>query len=76
MVQDPVHKKLSFSVMDSLKLNKMQFISLHTSVKSIKEDVENAKESQKNLFDQRLLALTMLNIVEEDERRISYGKED
>ena len=34
VVQDPVHKKLSSSVIDSIKLNKMQFISLHTKIKS------------------------------------------
>ena len=51
VVQDPIHKKLSSSIMDSIKLNKMQFISLHTKIISVQEDIEQAKESQKNLFD-------------------------
>ena len=50
VVQDPVHKKLSSSVMDSIKLNKMQFISLHTSIKYVQEDVEMLRKSQKNLY--------------------------
>ena len=63
MVEDPVHNKLSSSVIDSLKLSKIQFIRLHTKIKFVQEDVEQAKESQKNLFDKRLPALTMLNLV-------------
>ena len=43
-VEDHVHKKLTSSVIDSIKLNKIQFISLHTSLKSVQEDVEQAKE--------------------------------
>ena len=62
MVEDLVYKKLSTSIMNSLKLNKMQFINLHTSIKTVREDVENAKEQQKNLFDQRLPTMTMLNM--------------
>ena len=43
MIEDHVHKKLSSSVLDSIKLNKMQFINLRTSIKSVQEDVESAK---------------------------------
>ena len=32
VVQDPIHKKLSYLVIDSINLNKMQFISLHTKL--------------------------------------------
>ena len=35
LIEDPVHKNISSFVMDSIKLNKMQFISLHTSLKSV-----------------------------------------
>ena len=62
MIEDPVHKKLSSYVLDSIKLNKMQFISLKTSIKYVQEDVESAKEKQSTLFDQRLSTLTMLNM--------------
>ena len=62
MVEDPTHKKLSSSYMDNLKLHKMQFISLHTNLKSVHEEIENAKEKQKSLFHDRLPAMTMLNM--------------
>ena len=62
MIEDPMYKKISSSVLDSIKLNKMQYISLKTSIKSVQEDVESVKSSQTNLFDQRLPALTMLNL--------------
>ena len=62
MVQDPIYKKLSSSFMNTLKLNMMQFISHHTLIKSVREDVENLKEKHKTLFDERLFALIMLNM--------------
>ena len=54
IIKDHVYKKLSSSVLDSIKLNKMQYISLKTSIKYVQEDVESAKTDQTNLFDQRL----------------------
>ena len=60
--EDHVYKKLSSSILDSIKLNKMQYISLKTSIKSVQEDVKSVKTNQTNLFDQRLSALTMLNL--------------
>ena len=62
LIEDHVHKKLSSSVLESIKLNKMQYISLKTSIKSVQEDVEAVKTSQTNLFDKRLPYLTMLNL--------------
>ena len=44
MIEDPMYKKLSWSIIYSIKLNKMQFISLKTSIKYVQEDVESAKE--------------------------------
>ena len=35
MIEDPVYKKLSYSILNSIKLNKMMYISLRTSVKSV-----------------------------------------
>ena len=40
----------------------MQFVSLHTNLKNVHDENENAKEKQKNLFGHRLHALTMLNM--------------
>ena len=34
MVDDHVHKKLSSSFMETLKLQKMQYISLHSDLKN------------------------------------------
>ena len=62
IIEDHVQKKLSSSIMGSIKLNKMQFISLKTSIKFAQEDVESFKETQSTLFDQRLSALTMPNL--------------
>ena len=62
MIEDPVYKKLFSSIIDSIKLNKMQYIGHKTSIKSVQEYVESVKSSQANLFDQRLPALTMLNL--------------
>ena len=62
IIEDPMYTKLSSSILDSIKLNKMQYISHKTSIKSVQEDVESAKISQTNIFDQRLPALTMLNL--------------
>ena len=62
MVEDPTHKKLSSSYLDNPKLQKMQFISLHTNIKSVHEEIENAKKVPKSLFDDRLPAMAMLNM--------------
>ena len=62
MIEDPMHKKLTSSVLNSIKLKKMNYISLHTSIKSVQQEVETLKTSQTNLFDKRLPALTMLNL--------------
>ena len=49
MVEDPTHKKLSSSYVDNLKLQKMEFISLLTNLKSVHEVIENAKEKIEEL---------------------------
>ena len=62
MIEYPVHKKLSLSVLNSIKLNKINYISLHTSIKSVQEEVEALKKNQTTLFEKRLPTLTMLNL--------------
>ena len=60
MLDDPVHKKLSSAFMDNLKLQKIQYISLHSDLKNVKDAIESTKSKQKELFDERLPAYTML----------------
>ena len=43
MVDDHVHKKLSSSFMENLKLQKMQYISLHSDLKNVKDEIETTK---------------------------------
>ena len=62
MVDDPVHKNLSSSFMENLKLQKMQYISLHSDLKNVKDELESTKSKQKALFDERLPAYTMLTM--------------
>ena len=62
MLDDHVHKKLSSTFMDNLKLQKMQYVSLHYDLKNVKDEIENTKSKQKELFDERLPAYTMLTI--------------
>ena len=62
MMDDHVHKKLSSSFMETLKLQKMQYISLHSDLKNVKDEIESTKSKQKALFDERLPAYTMLTM--------------
>ena len=62
MLDDPVHKKLSSAFMDNLKLQKMQYVSLHSDLKNVKDEIESTKSKQKELFDKRLPAYTMLTM--------------
>ena len=62
MLDDPVHKKLSSAFLDNLKLQKMQYVSLHSDLKNVKDEIENIKSKQKELFDERLPAYTMLTM--------------
>ena len=62
MLDDPVHKKLSSAFLDNLKLQKMQYVSLHSDLKNVKDEIENTKSKQRELFDERLSAYTMLTI--------------
>ena len=43
MKEDPIHKKLSSLFMDNLKLQKMQFVSLHSYLKTVMDDIDIAK---------------------------------
>ena len=62
MVDDHVHKNLSSSFMETLKLQKTQYISLHYDLKNVKDEIESTKSKQKALFDERLPAYTMLTM--------------
>ena len=62
MIDDPVHKKLSSAFLENLKLQKMQYISLHSDLKTVKDEIENNRTKQKDLFDTRLPAYTMLTM--------------
>ena len=62
MIEDLVHKKLTSYVLNSIKLKKMNYISLHTSIKSVQQEVETLKTSQPNMFDKRLPDVSMLNM--------------
>ena len=62
VVEDPTHKKLSSAFLENLKLQNMQYFSLHSDHKNIKYEIDSTKTKQKDLFDERLPALTMLNM--------------
>ena len=40
----------------------MQYVSLHSDLKNVKDEIENTKSKQKELFDERLSAYTMLTM--------------
>ena len=62
MLDDHVHKKLFSAYMDNLKLQKMQYVSLHSDLKNVKDEIENTKSKKKELFDERLPAYTVLTM--------------
>ena len=62
VVEHPTHENLSSVFLKNLKLQKMQYVSLHSDLKNVKDEIENTKTKQKDLFDERLHALTMLNM--------------
>ena len=43
MLDDHVHKKFSSAFLDNLKLQKMQYVSLHSDLKNVKDEIENTK---------------------------------
>ena len=43
VAEDPTHKKLSSTFLDNLKLQKMQYVSLHSDLKNVKDEIDNAK---------------------------------
>ena len=45
-----------------MKLLKMQYVSLHYDLKNVKDEIKNNITKQKDLFDTRLPAYTMLNM--------------
>ena len=62
MIEDHVHKKISSSFLENLKLQKMQYVSLHSDLKTVKDEIENIRTKQKDLFDTSLHAYTMLTL--------------
>ena len=55
LVEDPTHKKLSSAFLDNLKLQKMQYVSLHFDLKNVKDEIDNTKSKEQKLFDEKLL---------------------
>ena len=43
VIDDHVHKKLSSAFVDNMKLQKMQYVSLHFDLKNMKDEIENTK---------------------------------
>ena len=43
MIEDPAHKKLSSTFLENLKLQKMQYVSLYSDLKIVKDEIENNK---------------------------------
>ena len=62
VIDDHVHKKLSSAFMDNLKLQKMQYISLHSDHKNVKDEIEHTKSKKKDLFDEMISSYTMLTM--------------
>ena len=59
MKEDPTQKKLTSLFMDNLKLQKMQFISLHSDLKTMMDDIDTVKNQTERLFDDKLPVMTM-----------------
>ena len=70
MLDDLLHKKLSSAFMYNLKLQKMQYVSLHSDLKNVKDEIENTKSKHKELFDERFPAYTMLTMDKKLKARI------
>ena len=70
MLDDHVHKKLFLEFMDNLKLQKMQYVSLHYDIENVKDEIENTKSKQKELFDERLPCLHHVDNGQEAQSRI------
>ena len=62
MEEDPTHKKLSTLFIDNLKLQKMQFLSLHSDLKTVIDDIDTVKNQNERLFDEKLPAMIMLTM--------------
>ena len=43
VVEYPTHKKLSSAFLDNLKLQKMQYVSIHSDLKNVKDKIDNTK---------------------------------
>ena len=43
VVEDPTHKKLSSAFLDNLKLQTMQYVSFHSDLKNVKDEIEHTK---------------------------------
>ena len=70
ILDDPVHKKLSSAFMDNLKLQKMQYVSLHSDLKNVKDEIKNTKSKKKELLDERLHAYIYAHNGQEAQSRI------
>ena len=62
IIEDPIHKKISSTFLENLTLQKMQYVSLHSNIKTVNDEIESNKSKQTELFDQRLPAYTMMQM--------------
>ena len=62
IIEDPTHKKISSAFMENLKLQKMQYVSLHSDLRTVKDEIESTRTKHNELFDQRLPAYTMMQV--------------
>ena len=62
MEEDLTQKKLSSLFKDNLKLQKMQFVSLHSDLKTVMDDIDTVKNQTERLFDDRLPTMIMLTM--------------
>ena len=62
ITEDPIHNKLALFYMDNLKLHKIQLTTLHSGMRSMQTLVEQTKRKKEKLLDDRLPALTMIQM--------------
>ena len=62
IIEDLTHEKISSAFMEILKLQMMQYLSLHSDLGTVKDETESTRTKQIELFDQRLPAYTMMQV--------------
>ena len=62
--EDPIKKKIAQYYRDTLKLQKMQNADLQSTIKSLREELDNIKSKQEVALDARLPPMTHKQILE------------